>query len=197
MELNERVVKALPLPAEGNRVHFFTGATLQGIAAPAGFGVCVTAKGAKSFILNYRYQGTLRRMTIGKWPTWSALLAVKEARELLRTIDRGEDPLGARRRAAAASENTFKAISEEFFRREGAALRTGDRRKRDVERLAYPKLGDKDVSEIRRSDIVRLLDQVEDDNGEVMADRLLAFIRWVLNWHATRSDDFVSRSCVA
>jgi hypothetical protein len=49
-----------------------------------------------------------------------------------------------------------------------------------------------EATKIRRSDIIRLLDKVADENGLVMADRLLAFIRRVLNWHATRSDDFVS-----
>ena len=192
MELNEKAIKALPVPPTGNKVHFFTGATLQGITAPAGFGVCVTSNGSRSFILNYRHQGGLRRMTIGKWPTWTALLAVKEARELRRAIDRGEDPLGTRRREAAAAENTFKAIAEEFFRRDGAKLRTKGAREKDLKRLAYSKIGDCDVSEIRRSDIVRLLDHVADERGPVMADRLLAVIRLILNWHATRSDDFVS-----
>jgi Arm DNA-binding domain len=80
----------------------------------------VTANGVKSFVLNYRHRGASRRFTIGKWLTWTALLAVKEARELRRAIDRGKDPLGARRRDAAAAENTFKAIAEEFFKRDAA-----------------------------------------------------------------------------
>jgi hypothetical protein len=41
VELNERTVKALPVPEAGNKVHFFAGATLQGVAAPPGFGICV------------------------------------------------------------------------------------------------------------------------------------------------------------
>jgi integrase len=191
-ELNEKVVKELPKPATGNKIHFFTGAMLQGVPAPAGFGVCVTANGSKAFILNYRHAGAYRRLTIGKWPTWSALLAVKEARELRRAIDRGEDPLGARRREEAAAEETFKAVAEEFFRRDGAGLRTKDWAEKGLERLAYPKIGDRNVAEIRRSDIVRLLDEVADERGRVMADRLLATIRRILNWHATRSDDYVS-----
>jgi Arm DNA-binding domain len=73
-ELSERVIKELPAQASGNKVHWFTGAVLQGTPAPAGFGICVTANGAKSFILNYHYQGAYRQFTIGRWPTWTALL---------------------------------------------------------------------------------------------------------------------------
>jgi integrase len=39
---------------------------------------------------------------------------------------------------------------------------------------------------------VRLLDRIEDENGPVMADRTLAYVRKVMNWHASRSDEFRS-----
>jgi integrase len=61
-----------------------------------------------------------------------------------------------------------------------------------LERLVYPRLGDRPINEIRRSDVVRLLDAIENDNGAVMADQTLAFLRRVFNWHASRSDDFSS-----
>jgi integrase len=191
-QLNEKIVRELPIPSAGNKIHSFGGATLQGVTAPGEFGICVTPAGAKSFVLGYRYRGVRRRMVIGQWPTWSALQAVKEAKELRRRVDRGEDPLGARRHEAAAAENTFKRIAEEFLKQHTAKLRTVEARRRDLQRLAYPTLGNKAVEEIRRSDVVKLLDRVADENGAVMADRLLAFIRKVFNWHATRSDDFVS-----
>jgi integrase len=43
-----------------------------------------------------------------------------------------------------------------------------------------------------RSEIVRLLDRIEEGSGPVMADQTLAIIRKAMNWHATRSDDFSS-----
>src|SRR5262249_22623485 len=41
-------------------------------------------------------------------------------------------------------------------------------------------------------EIVRLLDQIEEENGPGMADIVLAIIRRIMNWHAARSDDFHS-----
>jgi hypothetical protein len=122
--LNEKIIQALAAPVKGNKVHYFSAAVLGGITAPSGFGVCVTEAGAKSFVLSYRHQGVKRRMVIGQWPTWSALLAVKEARELRRRIDRGEDPLGARRQEKTAHENLFKNICAEWFKLAGSKLRT-------------------------------------------------------------------------
>jgi hypothetical protein len=46
--------------------------------------------------------------------------------------------------------------------------------------------------DINRSDIIRLLDRIADENGAPMADHTLAYLRRVMNWHAARSDDFRS-----
>src|SRR5262249_41520820 len=39
---------------------------------------------------------------------------------------------------------------------------------------------------------IRLLDQIEDNNGAPTAHMVLAFIRRIMNWHASRSDEFRS-----
>jgi integrase len=192
VQLNEAVVKSLRVPERGSRIHYFPDAVLQGTKAPRGFGVRITANGVRSFIINYRVAHQERRYTIGQYPDWSVLRAVKEARELRQRIDRGEDPLDDRRKQESATENAFKAICEEFFRRDGARLRTKGDREDDLRRLAYPKLGNKPIEDIRRTDVIRLLDDVADNNGLVMADRLLAYMRRVMNWHASRSDTYNS-----
>jgi integrase len=71
-------------------------------------------------------------------------------------------------------------------------LRTTKWRERILVRLVYPELGDRAIEDIRRSDLDRLLDRIEDDNGPVMADRTLAIVRKIMNWHASRSDEFRS-----
>jgi integrase len=53
-------------------------------------------------------------------------------------------------------------------------------------------LGTRQIADIKRSELVRLLDHIEDANGPVMADRTLATIRKIMNWHASRSDEFRS-----
>jgi hypothetical protein len=37
-----------------------------------------------------------------------------------------------------------------------------------LKRLVYPKLGSRQIMDSRRSDIVSLLDKIEDENGPVM-----------------------------
>jgi hypothetical protein len=48
------------------------------------------------------------------------------------------------------------------------------------------------IDDLKRSHIVKLCDKIADTNGEVMADRTLAYLRKMLNWHAIRSDGYVS-----
>lgn len=192
MKLNEETVKALPVPEGGNRITYFPDALLQGTRAPPGFGCRVTAGGARSFILNYRVNHVERRITIGQWPTWTVLKAVKEARKLRQRIDRGEDPLEDRRKQEASQRDTLAAVCDEYFQREGHKLRSRDERQRALTRLVLPEIGRKDIRAITRGDVVRLLDGVEDNSGPVMATRTLAYLGRVFSWFESRNDDFRS-----
>src|SRR5262249_34261218 len=79
----------------------------------------------------------------------------------------------------------------EYLKREGGKLRTLDQRVSILNRLILPVLGPRPIAEIKRSEIVRLLDGIEDRTGQRMADMALAGLRRIMAWHATRSDDFV------
>ena len=129
-----------------------------------------------------------------------------EAAAVHAAVKSGRDPLKELRDKAAAGANTFKSIAEDYLRREGGMkrdvngrasftgdrLRSADQRLAVFERLVFPKLGSFPIEEIKRSDVVRLLDKIEDERGPVMADRALAAIRRVFTWHAGRSDEFRS-----
>jgi integrase len=191
-QLNEAAVRGLPVPGKGARIHYFAGAKVAGKPVPRGFAVRITAAGTRSFVLRYRAAHVERLYVIGRHPDWSAAQAAEEARALRRRVDLGQDPLAERRKQETGKEGTLKAVCEEFFRRDGASLRGVEERRRIFERLVYPQLGSRQVDTIKRSELVRHLDKIADENGEVMADRTLAYLRKVLNWFASRSDDYVS-----
>jgi integrase len=159
-----------------------------------GLYVVVQPSGVKSFALRYRFAGKTRKLTM---PGGLSLAAArKAAADALYKVDQGRDPAVARQQQKAqqqlANADTFGAVAAEYLRREGKTLRSVERRRSTLDRLVIPVLGDRPIGEIKRSEIVRLLDQVEETSGPSSADDCLAFIRKICNWHATRSDDFRS-----
>jgi integrase len=152
-----------------------------------GFGLCVTAGGHASFVVQYRAGRRSRRMSLRSG--LSLQDARREAKKILGDAAKGQDPL-AERQKARVGEDTFRAIAEDYLRRE--TKRSTDQTRAVLTRCVFPALGKRPVSDIRRSDIVRLLDDIADERGLSMADITLAHVRRILNWHASRSDDYRS-----
>ena len=156
-----------------------------------GFGLMATASGHRSFVIQYRNGGgASRRLTLSTALSLDG--ARREARKLLGDIERGGDPVGDRRRERAAAEvakaDTLEAIALDFFRREGKNIRTIAARRAAFERLIFPTLGRRQIGDISRRDISRLLDKIEDERGPVMADKTLTFLSRLFNWHAARTE---------
>src|SRR6267154_5831216 len=101
-KFDDRFVRSLTAPENGNRISYE-----RGKIAVRGFGVRVTAAGAKSFVLNYTIAGRERRLTIGGYPAWSVAVAREQAKSLRRRIDSGEDPLAAKEADRAAATVTI------------------------------------------------------------------------------------------
>lgn len=156
--LNEAVIRALPIPERGSKVHWFAGAVLQGVSAPPGFGVRVAAGGTKAFILNYRVSRREHRYTIGQFPTWTAAKAVREARELRRRIDRGENPIEHRQSAREALTITELA---EIYLIEGPTAKPNKKAsswatdRSNIERHIRPLLGRKLAASLTQAEIAR------------------------------------------
>ena len=112
--LTDQVVRQLPPPVKGNRIAYD--------GDVPGFGLRVTAAGARSWILNYRRRadGVERRYTIGSWPSWSVAAAREEAKRLRRAVDGGDDPVGeaqAMRDAPTVTDLSERFLAEHVVRR--------------------------------------------------------------------------------
>jgi integrase len=181
--LTDRGIAALR-PIKGKPYTYAYDALVPGLA------VRVTANGAKTFVLLARFPGfenpTAR--ALGKVGTITLGDVREKAREWHKLISAGTDPANA----VQNGDGTFKAICEDYLRRDAVKLRTVDEVRTKLARLVYPSLGGMPITAIRRTDIARLLDQIEDRNGPVAANRTLAVVGRVMNWYAARSDDFRS-----
>jgi integrase len=165
--LTDQVVRQLPPPVKGNRIAYDSDVP--------GFGLRVTAAGARSWILNYRRRadGVERRYTIGSWPSWSVAAAREEAKRLRRDVDGGGDPVGeaqAMRDAPTVGDLAERFLAEHVVRR------------RPSTQLAYrivlrkyvlPALSRKKVAAVEFEDVERLHAAVSRQHP-TQANRVLA-----------------------
>jgi integrase len=159
-----------------------------------GLYVVVHPSSKKSFVVRYRHSGQPRKLTLQAGISLAA--ARKLCADALHEVAQGHDPSAAKKEAkaktAAAATNTVRAICEEYFKREHGKLRSAADRESSLRRLVFPTLGDRQIESVKRSEIVRLLDQIEDNNGPRAADLALGYLRRILHWHESRTDDFRS-----
>jgi integrase len=142
------IVGELPVPARGNRITYDT--------EVKGFGVRVTAAGARAFILNYRNKhGIERRLTIGSWPDWSVVAARAEAAKQKREIDQGRDPMAQRHHERQGP--TVAALCDRFLAEHVARKkpRTAVGYRRMVEKHVKPRLGRLKVETVEFEDVER------------------------------------------
>lgn len=184
VKLTPAFVKKALSPASDRAIYWDTGME--------GFGLMVTSNGHRSWLVQYRAAGKSRRFTIKG--SLSLAKARKQARRVQGLVAGGRDPVTEGRKVKAEAANTLKAIAEEYLRREERKkqLRTIGERRRILERNIYPKLGSRQIDTIKRSEIAKFLDRIEDESGASMADHVLAALRRIMNWHASQSDDFRS-----
>lgn len=168
-------------------VYYFAGQVLQGVQAPKGFGVRVTPNGAKAFVMNYRIRGREYRYTIGAFPDWSALKAVRAAKELRRRIDRGENPLDDRKPTPKTKrvEDVLDDFISEKARGKAAPLRKADAIESAFKHHVNPEIGHIGVGELKRDDILRMRKKISNKAGPVAADRTVAYFRAAMRWFAT------------
>jgi integrase len=166
--LTDLLVRRLPPPASGNIITYD--------AQMPGFGIRVTAAGARSFVLNYRRKadGLERRHTIGSWPTWSVSGAREEAKRLKREIDGGGDPVGKHReqREAPTVNDLCDRFEQEHLPRKRP---TTQRDYRGIlKALVRPALGKRKVASIEFADADALHRDVAKNNGPYRANRMAA-----------------------
>jgi hypothetical protein len=100
------------------------------------------------------------------------------------------DPSLERAASRAANANTVDAVLDNYLERYARkqGLRTADEIERTFKVYVRDRIGRKPIYDLERRDIVELLDKIEDQNGPVMADRTLAYLRAAFNWQAARDE---------
>jgi integrase len=177
--LTDRNVMSLA-PKEGEaRAEFWD------ISVPS-FGLRVTRptrgkpRGVRSFFVMYRNaEGRRRRLTLGTYPTFTLAQARDLAKDKLRLISERIDP----KEVAGARGVSFAELAAEYLdrhaKRKKLSWRDDERRLRaDL----LPEWGHRRAAEIKRRDVILMLDRVADRGAPISANRLRALISKVFNF---------------
>jgi len=175
--LTTKQISSLAAPGNGSKI-YYDGRDDGGVA---GFGVRITAAGARSYILNYRNEsGTERRLTIGSADVWTLAKARARAKELRQAIDTGADPLAEV--AALKASPTVNQLVERARREAFPSLRP--RTARDYEGMIHiwiaPAIGSMRVAEVRSVHIAELHAKIS-RTAKYRANRVLSLLSRLFN----------------
>jgi len=137
------------------------------------------------------------RDPIGSKQIWATLGTANEltiddarekARDAIKRVKAGKAPFEPQ----APRKDTVAAVVADWLKRHVAknGLITGGEIERQLRVYVIPLIGDRLFAEIRRSDIARLLDAIEDQRGPWISDSVLTILRSVSTWYASRNDDY-------
>jgi integrase len=180
--LTEKSIASAPIPVGKDR-EFYWEPTLPG------FGLMVTASGAKSFVLQYRNgEGVSRRMTLR---AKTLVDAKREAKILRGQVAKDGDPLADKRKKREARADTLKRIVEDEYLADDDVkkLRSIDEKRGTFDRYIFPTLGSRPVTEIKRSEIVRMLGKVKQKHGPGAANNAFKTLSRFFTWYTPRADD--------
>jgi integrase len=159
------------------------------------FGVRVGKAGKKAWFVMYRIHGqrTIKRFTLGRYPQLSLKSARIKAKAILVEADKGNDPAGEKQRRKKAP--TFKDLSNEYLEKYAVHKKSKREDQRIIEKDLIPAWGDHKARDIKRRDVLRLLDSIVDRGSLIMANRTLALVRKIYNWGISR-DIVKSNPCL-
>src|SRR5258708_6885644 len=174
-KLTDLFVERVKPPARG-RVEYFD-------AAFPGLALRITETGGKSWCAFYRFNGRLRRFTIGLYPAIKPAQARREAAAALERVRAGFDPAEekrARRDLRSPDADSFSAVAYDYldqpFAKKKAAPPNKEAR-RDLEHDAGEKGAKRPAEIIPRRDVIDLVDGIIARGAPVQANRTLARLR--------------------
>lgn len=179
-------IKQLEPPAEGRRL-----VADRHKDSPRGFALRVNANGTKVFVLRYNSNGRDRLLTIGEWGTWSLAAARKQAIEYRQQIDIGVDIL--EQRSEEKAELTVSDVAQRFLKSK-KALASYDDIEAALRNHVLPALGKKKIRDIRRRDVITLVEKLAEDRPR-QAGLVLTYLKQLFAYAEDR--EIVEASPVA
>jgi len=148
-----------------------------------GLGLRLSQTGRNVWFVMYRVKGdpTKRRLTLDPYPAMSLADARDAARHVLVEASAGRDPGQEKQEQQRAA--TFAALAAEYLEKYAKRKkRSWQEDARVIKQDLLPVWGRRKVHDVRRQDVIDLLDAIVDRGAPIQANRTLALVRKLFNW---------------
>jgi len=165
-----------------------TGQTFVRDSELKGFAVRITSTGAKSFILEKRIDGKVKRLTLGRYPELTVEQARKEAHKLLGQIAMGRNP-PAEKKSEALQGTTLQQAFDDFI---AVRKKLKARTLYDYQRIMKTVFADwqnKAMLQINKDMVAKRHSKIGAEHGEAYANLSMRFLRALFNFAIAQYED--------
>jgi integrase len=148
-----------------------------------GFGLRVTANGARAWVALYRHGGRLRWFTIGSYPAMPLADAREKARDALNAAQKGGDPAGDKQIERAA--DTWATLCERYLdeeARKNCKEKTVYEYERIIKYVLLPKWRNFKAKDVTRAEVKALIGNIRARGARFEANRVLAMVSIIGNF---------------
>lgn len=161
----------LPTPDKGKRAYYYD-------TKINGFGIAVTDKGTKTFLVYRKIKGKPERITIGRYPDVSLDEARAQAHEINAAIARGENPNAERRKD---KEWTLAHLFNLYLKHYAKAhKKTWAEDEAQYQRYLQD-WGERRLSSLQKTDIQERHLNIGEEHGHYAANRVLSLLQTLFN----------------
>jgi integrase len=183
VRMNARWIENVPMPPAPKQIDYFDDPSgKQGVR---GLILRVSYGHTRSWrVMHYIDGGKSRTFALGRYPVMDLSQARLAARAFL------SDP--AKHIEQRAEPETFEAVVADYMRLHvrKKQLRTERVIKQRIDKHFMPTFKSYRFSAIRRRDLVKRLDEIEEAHGAIMADAMLQLFASMAKWMAGRDEDY-------
>lgn len=154
----------------------------------------VTPSGTKSWSLMYRIHGKQKRIMLGHYPIVSLKLAREKVRDALLMVNEGIDPEAIKKSETEEEQpeevaRTVEELAKDFIERYAKVnTRTWKMTEQVFQNHIYPALGNRIARDVRRREVVAMLDKIAATDRPHAANHALSVLRKMYNWAIERDE---------
>ena len=147
----------------------------------------ISTKDKRSWSLQYRFHGSMKKLTLGNWPNISCIKARKLANDARYAIARDIDPQEEKRQAKVQKLKLREVweMYDQMHIAKNVKEKTAQDYRRNAAKDILPKIGKLNIDEIEKTVVVRLVDNVA-KRAPVMANRTLGLLKHFFDWSVGR-----------